>query len=81
VRTGLYRYSRNPMYVAVIVVLSGWALTWPSARLWIYAAGVAVLFHLRILLGEEPWLAETFGDEWIVYKRSVPRWLGRPRDV
>jgi protein-S-isoprenylcysteine O-methyltransferase Ste14 len=79
VRTGLYRYSRNPMYVGVLIVVSGWALAWPAATLWVYAGTIAALFHLRILLGEEPWLAATFGDEWTVYKRSVPRWVGRSR--
>lgn len=79
VRTGLYRYSRNPMYVGVLIVLAGWALAWPVTRLWIYAGAIAVLFHLRIVFGEEPWLAETFGDEWHVYKRAAPRWLGRIR--
>jgi protein-S-isoprenylcysteine O-methyltransferase Ste14 len=79
VRTGLYRYSRNPMYVGVIAVLSGWALSWPTAGLWVYAGIVSVLFHLRVVLGEEPWLADTFGDEWIRYTRAVPRWLGRVR--
>ena len=79
VRTGLYRYSRNPMYVGVLTVLSGWALVWPVTRLWVYAGTIGVLFHLRILFGEEPWLATTFGDEWNAYKRSVPRWLGRIR--
>lgn len=79
VRTGLYRYSRNPMYVGVVTVLSGWAVSWPMARLWIYAVAIGLLFHLRIVLGEEPWLADTFGDEWTRYKRAVPRWLGRSR--
>lgn len=79
VREGLYRYSRNPMYVGVLLVLSGWAIAWPVARLWIYAGAIAVAFHIRILVAEEPWLAATFGDEWTSYKRSVPRWLGRIR--
>lgn len=79
VRTGLYRDSRNPMYGGVIIVLSGWAVSWPTVSLWIYAGTIALLFHLRIVLGEEPWLADTFGDEWTRYKRAVPRWLGRRR--
>jgi protein-S-isoprenylcysteine O-methyltransferase Ste14 len=79
VRTGLYRYSRNPMYVGVMLVLAGWALAWPVTKLWLYAGTIAVLFHLRIVLGEEPRLAATFGDEWTAYRHSVPRWLGRTR--
>ena len=40
-----------------------------------YAAGVAVLFHLRVVLFEEPWLARTFPEAWTAYAVAVPRWL------
>jgi protein-S-isoprenylcysteine O-methyltransferase Ste14 len=72
---GLYRFSRNPMYVAVIVILCGWALTFPSVALWIYALTLAVVFHLRVVFGEEPWLARKHGEAWLLYKERVPRWL------
>jgi protein-S-isoprenylcysteine O-methyltransferase Ste14 len=36
---------------------------------------VIVAFHLRVLFGEEPWLARTHGEAWDKYKASVPRWL------
>lgn len=72
---GLYRYSRNPMYLAVLLVLCGWTLAFRSPTLGAYAAAVAVAFHLRVILGEEPWLARTHGDTWTAYKASVPRWL------
>jgi protein-S-isoprenylcysteine O-methyltransferase Ste14 len=74
---GLYRYSRNPMYVAVVIILCGWALAFASRALWIYAATVAVAFHLRVVFGEEPWLARTHGVEWTAYRARVPRWLFR----
>lgn len=72
---GLYRYSRNPMYVAVSLMLFGWALTYESTTLLIYAVCVLIAFHARIILGEEPWLARTFGSDWDLYKSRVPRWL------
>ncbi len=72
---GLYRYSRNPMYLAVLSVLLGWAVTFGSPGLLIYAAIVAAAFHLRVVLGEEPWLARTHGAEWADYRQRVPRWL------
>lgn len=72
---GLYRYSRNPMYVAVTLILLGWALSFGSLELLGYAAIVVVAFHLRVVLGEERWLAETFGEQWDRYAHRVPRWL------
>ena len=73
---GLYRISRNPMYIAVVLVLAGWAIAFHSRALGIYAVAVAVAFHLRVVLGEEPWLARTHGEKWSHYKQQVPRWLG-----
>lgn len=73
---GLYRVSRNPMYVAVTLILVGWALAFAAQGLALYAGGVAVAFHLRVVLGEEPWLARRHGDAWVRYAARVPRWLG-----
>ena len=56
---GLYRYSRNPMYIAVALVLLGWAISFGSMGLLAYTLIVMVAFHLRVVLGEEPWLART----------------------
>jgi protein-S-isoprenylcysteine O-methyltransferase Ste14 len=80
---GLYRLSRNPMYIAVLLVLVGWATMFASRTLWVCAALLAIAFHLRVVFGEEPWLARTHGAEWTTYRGRVPRWLGiaslRPR--
>jgi protein-S-isoprenylcysteine O-methyltransferase Ste14 len=77
VTTGLYRFSRNPMYVAVVLVLFGWAAVFHSAALLVYALALALAFHLRAVFGEEPWLARTHGESWARYKSQVPRWLVR----
>jgi protein-S-isoprenylcysteine O-methyltransferase Ste14 len=77
VTSGLYRYSRNPMYVGVLLILCGWAVclwSWPLA---VYAAAVAVAVHLRVLLHEEPFLARTHGQAWTAYRARVGRWLRR----
>src|SRR5262245_9297623 len=76
VTTGLYGFSRNPMYVAVVLVLLGWAALFHSVALSIYAVAVAAAFHLRVVLGEEPWLAQTHGSSWLRYSAQVPRWFG-----
>ena len=72
---GLYRYSRNPMYVAVILILLGWAISFASRGLLFYSLMVAGAFHLRVTLAEEPWLARQFGGDWEEYRSRVPRWL------
>jgi protein-S-isoprenylcysteine O-methyltransferase Ste14 len=72
---GLYRYTRNPMYVAVLLMLVGWAWSFDSLGLLAYAVVVATAFHLRVALGEEPWLARTYGNEWQQYASRVPRWF------
>jgi len=40
-----------------------------------YPCALAILSHSRVVLGEEPWLARSFGPEWEDYSRRVPRWL------
>jgi protein-S-isoprenylcysteine O-methyltransferase Ste14 len=72
---GLYRYSRNPMYIAVTLMLLGWAFAFGSNGLLVYAAAVVLAFHLMVVLGEEPWLVRTHGSIWEQYKSRVPRWL------
>jgi protein-S-isoprenylcysteine O-methyltransferase Ste14 len=76
VTSGPYRISRNPMYVAVLLILCGWALTFPGRRLWVYTGLVALAFHLRVVFQEEPWLTRTHGAEWLAYRARVLRWIG-----
>jgi protein-S-isoprenylcysteine O-methyltransferase Ste14 len=76
---GLYRFVRNPMYLAVLMLVMGWALAFGSAPVGLYLAVLAVGFHLRVLLAEEPWLRRRFGEEWEGYAGRVPRWLPRLR--
>lgn len=75
---GLYRYVRNPMYVAVLTVVAGWSLTFGSMWLGVYLCILAVAFHLRVLLYEEPQLSRQFGADWEAYSKAVPRWLPSP---
>jgi protein-S-isoprenylcysteine O-methyltransferase Ste14 len=73
VTVGLYRYSRNPMYVGVIMILIGWAVTFASRAHTVYAAILTIVFYLRVVLFEEPWLARTHGEAWHVYRQHVRR--------
>lgn len=53
-------------------------LGFASRTLWLYMGAVALGFHLRVVFGEEPWLAHTHGEEWLAYRARVPRWLLPP---
>lgn len=71
---GLYRYSRNPQYVADMAILTGWAML--SASGWaacIAAVGVMVLAVAP--LAEEPWLEDTYGADYRTYKTKVRRYI------
>ncbi len=75
VTSGLYRFTRNPMYVAVLLMLCGWSVCFWSPVLATYTASMFAGFHLRIVYGEEPWLERTHGKQWEEYQSRVPRWL------
>jgi len=74
VTVGLYRFVRNPIYIGLLAFISGWSLIIGSRRMGAYAAVLAVGFHLRVILYEEPTLARLFGNEWTLYRAQVNRW-------
>ena len=76
---GLYRYTRNPMYVGVLTVISGWAVLFQTGPLVLYAALVGTGFHLFVVLYEEHHLHREFGDDYDAYRAQVGRWLPRRR--
>jgi protein-S-isoprenylcysteine O-methyltransferase Ste14 len=76
---GLYRYTRSPMYLGVLTVISAWAILLQAAPLVFYAALVGTSFHLVVVLYEERQLHRAFGDEYDAYRHRVGRWLPRRR--
>jgi len=74
---GPYRYVRNPMYVGVLTVITGWCVFFGFDVLGLYLVAVASGCHLFVLLYEEPTLRRLFGDDYASYCRSVRRWLPR----
>ena len=72
---GLYRYVRNPMYVGVLILVTGWSILFHSLILLVYTGILFSAFHISILTYEEPWLYQMFGEEWLSYKCRVPRWI------
>ena len=75
VTTGLYRISRNPMYLGLLIILFGWALHLGSVSpLLVLPAFVFVLNKLQIE-PEEIILAAKFGQQYMDYQRQVRRWI------
>lgn len=79
--SGLYRYVRNPMYVAVLALIFGQGLLFGSVRVLEYGLAVWLGFYLFVLLYEEPTLRAKFGAEYEQYCARVRRWLPRLRPV
>jgi protein-S-isoprenylcysteine O-methyltransferase Ste14 len=74
---GLYRYVRNPMYLAVLAAIVGQALALGQLVLLPYAAVVAAAFVAFVRWYEEPTLAAQFGARYQAYRRAVPGWWPR----
>ena len=74
---GPFRWVRNPGYVAVIAMLVGQGLFFASPAVLLYAAVIALGFHVFVLVYEEPTLRDTYGREYDDYCRRVPRWIPR----
>ena len=75
--TGLYRYVRNPMYLAVVSAITGQGLILGSVTVLGYGAAIWLVFNVSVLVYEEPTLRKTFGAEYESYSGSVPRWIPR----
>ena len=73
--TGLYKFSRNPMYIGVTLILIGEAIFFQSTALWKYLIFVFIAFNAFILLHEEPRLRRDFGEAYIKYCQRVRRWI------
>ena len=75
--TGLYRYVRNPIYVAVVAVILGQAILFGDWRLMAYGGLMWLAFHAFVLAYEEPVLAQQFGTQYEDFRANVPRWIPR----
>ncbi len=74
VTKGLYRYSRNPQYVASILGFFGTGLAHGGMHAAILCA-LAILVYGIMPYTEEPWLQRAYGDVYLAYKQRTPRFL------
>ncbi len=79
VRKRIFRFTRNPMYLGGVLILIGESLFFCSTTLLIYALIMWTVFHLFVVLYEEPHLRRLFGAEYEQYLKEVPRWFSVSR--
>ena len=75
VTDGVFRGSRNPIYLAMIVVLIGAAFAWGTLTTFVVPPALAWLLSRKFIMMEEATLSRTFGEEYDRYRRRVRRWL------
>jgi protein-S-isoprenylcysteine O-methyltransferase Ste14 len=71
---GLYRFTRNPMYNGVAALLLGETWFFQSSALFQYTLVILTMFHLMVVIYEEPALEWRFGESYRAYRAAVPRW-------
>ncbi|MDY6765819.1 MAG: isoprenylcysteine carboxylmethyltransferase family protein [Candidatus Nanohaloarchaea archaeon] len=71
VTDGLYRYSRNPQYVGIILIAFGWVVGWPTL-LTLTLFPLVVYAYYRLARTEEEEMLERYGDEYAAYAGKVP---------
>lgn len=74
---GPYKYSRNPMFLGIFIILLGESLTFHSSNIFLWMLGFMVIANGFVFLYEEPSLKKRFGEKYENYKENVPRWIPR----
>ncbi len=76
VTDGVYRYSRNPIYVSMIIGFVGLSLMNDALMMLLMVIPLFYTLALGVIIPEEEYLAKKFGDEYLDYKNKVKRWIG-----
>ena len=72
---GPYRFTRNPMYLGMVLLLGGAAVMFGSATPWLVIPLFAFWIDRRFIAQEEVMLEEAFGTEYAAFRKRVPRWV------
>ena len=75
---GLYRFSRNPMYIGMLLMHIGLGVASAS---WLYIVLALILIFLlnAFVSVEESYCLHRYGDDYLKYKEKTPRWIGFPK--
>jgi protein-S-isoprenylcysteine O-methyltransferase Ste14 len=76
---GPYRFSRNPMYLLELAMWLGWAIFYGSIAVLIAFALWWIFFAFLAVPYEERQLEARYGEMYLQYKNTIPRWFGLPR--
>jgi protein-S-isoprenylcysteine O-methyltransferase Ste14 len=76
---GPYRYVRNPMYIGNLAMIFGLGLWFSSAAILLYAIAICLVTHLYVSASEEPALIRRYGEIYLRYVRTTPRWIPKLR--
>lgn len=72
---GLYNYTRNPMYIAVLTVILAWFVLSLNITVLLYGVLVGSCFQVMIIFYEEPILRDVFQADYLSYENKVNRWI------
>jgi len=75
VQTGPFARTRNPMYVGLVLIYLGVVLALNAAWALVGLPVLVLYLHFGVIRREERYLEDRFGDEYINYKATVPRWI------
>ena len=75
VTSGVFRVSRNPMYLSMILILIGGSLAWGTLSTFIVPPVLVWLLSRKFIVMEEAALTQAFGEDYDQYRRRVRRWL------
>lgn len=75
IRTGLYAYTRNPMYLGLLVSLIGAAVALGTLGPWLPIPVFVVIIDTQFIRGEEAFLEGIFGADYVDYRKRVRRWI------
>ena len=73
--TGPFRFSRNPVYLGLVLLVAGFALRWGDLWGWLAAAAAQQSLDRLVIAREEPYLARRFGAAYTEYRARVRRWI------
>ena len=75
VTSGFYRYTRNPMYVGMFLMLAGVAFLMGSIGAALPVLVFILIIRNNFVMGEERFLEASFGQQYLDYKSTVRRWF------